>query len=125
MKIPAGYLPVMPYLILKDARAFLDFSKKVFNAAEQLIVPRGEGSDIIMHGEIRVHDAVIMFAESTDEWNSKTAGMFLYVADVDSVYNKALEAGSKSLMEPVQQDYGYTAGFNDPFGNQWWIAQGE
>lgn len=125
MKIPSAYLPVMPYLILKDARAFLNFSKKTFGAAEQLIVPRGEGSDTIMHGEIRIHDAVIMFADSTDEWHAKSSGMFIYVADVDSVYNRALEGGSKSLMEPVQQDYGYTGGFEDPYGNQWWIAQGE
>lgn len=25
----------------------------------------------------------------------------------------------------ITQEYGYTAGFEDPFENQWWIVAGE
>ncbi len=126
MKIPENYLPVMPYIIVPNANDFLDFLKNVFGAKEQMIVPdEKDSSRGIMHGEVRIHDAVIMFANSTDDWKGKTAGMFIYVDNVDNIYMKALEAKSKSLVQPVQQDYGYTAGFEDPFGNQWWIAQGE
>jgi PhnB protein len=122
MKIPDHYLPVMPYLILKDAQGFLDFAKAVFGAEEQLIVP-GEADRGIMHGELRVGDAVIMFAGATAEWGEKTAGMYIYVKDVDKVYAAALAQGARSLMHPEKKDYGYTAGFEDPFGNQWWIVQ--
>ncbi len=126
MKIPENYLPVMPYIIVPNANDFLDFLKNVFGAKEQMIVPdEKDNSRGIMHGEVRIHDAVIMFANSTGDWKGKTAGMFIYVDNVDNVYMKALEAKCKSLVQPVQQDYGYTAGFEDPFGNQWWIAQGE
>ncbi len=60
-----------------------------------------------------------------EQWKEKTAGMFLYVANVKDVYERAMKAGSTSLMEPELKDYGFTAGFDDPFGNQWWIAEGE
>jgi len=122
MKIPENYLPVMPYLILDRARAFLDFAKYVFDAKEQLIVP-GEDDRNIMHGEIRISDAVIMFAGSSEVWKQKTAGMFLFVDSVNTVYNKAIEKGGTSLQDPEEKDYGYTAGFEDPFGNQWWINE--
>lgn len=123
MKIPENYLPVMPYLILDKATAFLNFAKNVFGAKEQLIIP-GEDGRSIMHGEIKIHDAVIMFANSTEVWKQKTSGMFIFVDNLDTVYMKALEGGATSLQQPEKKEYGYTAGFEDPFGNQWWINQG-
>lgn len=122
MKIPENYLPVMPYLILNDAAVFFEYAKRVFGAKEQMIVP-GDDARRIMHGEIRIHDAVIMFANATDTWAEKTAGMFIYVDNVDRVYNAGIEQGGKSLQAPSQQSYGYAAGFEDPFGNHWWIVQ--
>jgi PhnB protein len=124
MKIPDNYLPVMPYLILDKAPEFLDYAKKVFGAKEQMLVA-GQEPGTIMHGEIKIHDAVIMFASSHKEWKQITSGMFLYVEDTDRVYNAAIEQGGTSLMPPSKQEYGYAAGFEDPFGNQWWLAQGE
>ena len=124
MNIPAQYLPVMPYLILDDAAAFLEYAKKVFRATEMMIVP-GEDGRGIMHGEIKIHDAVIMFANSTELWKEKTSGMFIFVDSTDRVYNAAIEQGGTSLQAPAPQPYGYSAGFEDPFGNQWWISQPE
>lgn len=124
MKIPQNHLPVMPYIILNDPAGFLEYTKKVFGATEQLIIPAEDGR-AIMHGEIKIHDAVIMFAGGNEQWGEKTCGMFIYVDSVDRVYNAGIEQGGTSLTKPTQQDYGYSAGFRDPFGNQWWITQGE
>lgn len=123
MKIPPQHLPIMPYLILGDAAAFLAFSKLVFNATEQLLT-RDE-HEKLRHCEIRIGDAVVMFAQASPDWSAKPAGMFLYVDNVDRVYDAALREKAISLMPPGKQDYGYTAGFEDPFGNHWWIVQEE
>ena len=123
MKIPEHYLPIMPYLILPNAKAFVAFMKTVFDAQEQLIVDRTE--TLIMHGELRIHDAVIMFADATEQFKERAAGMFIYVEGVDTTYAKALANGATMLMPPVKQEYGYTAGFQDAWGNQWWIVEGE
>ncbi|KOS06034.1 transposase [Flavobacterium akiainvivens] len=124
MKIPDQYLPAMPYIIVADPAGFLEYATKVFGATQQMIVP-GEGERAIMHGEIKIHDAVIMFAGGNEQWKPATCSTFIYVDNVDRVYNAAIEQGGTSLQKPTQQDYGYSAGFADPFNNLWWITQGE
>ena len=123
MKIPSQYNRVMPYLIIPDAAGFIVFMKEVFGAEEQRIVPLSEC--VIMHGELRIGDAVIMLADVTPEFTARPAGIFIYVDDVADTYKKAIAAGAVSLMEPVQMPYGFTCGFKDRFGNDWWPTEGE
>ncbi|HEY5867304.1 MAG TPA: VOC family protein, partial [Candidatus Tectomicrobia bacterium] len=41
----------------------------------------------------------------------------------DAVYQRALQAGATSTMEPTDQFWGdRNAGVEDPAGNRWWIA---
>jgi PhnB protein len=121
MQIPAHYNRLMPYLIIPRAYAFIDFMKQVFGATEQAIVPRSEG--VIMHGELRIGNAVIMFADATEQFAPRPAGIFIYVENTVETYKKAMALGAASTMEPMQQPYGYTCGFTDPFGNDWWPVQ--
>lgn len=120
LKIPEGYQRVMPYLILKNAAAFENFMKNVFDATEKYKAMRDDNT--IMHAEVRVGESVIMFAESGDQFEPNTAGMFIYVEDVDATYKKALAEGATSKMEPATMDYGRSSGVSDPFGNVWWIT---
>lgn len=108
----------MPYLVLPNAGNFTAFMKLVFGAVEQLLVPRENGG--IMHGELRIGDSVIMFADTTEQFGAKPASLFIYVENVDDVYEKALDAGAVSIMVPSKKEYGYTCGFSDAFGNDWW-----
>ena len=123
MKIPQQYNRLMPYLIIPDAAGFIVFMKNVFGAEEQILVPRSEGA--IMHGELRIGDAVIMFADVTPEFAARPAGIFFYVDDVADTYKKAITAGAVSVMEPMQQPYGFTCGFKDMFGNDWWPTEAQ
>ena len=119
MKIPKEYNPIMPYLIIKGAEGFVDFMKVVFNAKEQLIVPNPDGT--VMHGELRVNEGVIMFSEASVEYEPFPAGMCLTIENVDEIYNRAMDNGAISLQEPANRDYGRSAGFQDLFGNRWWL----
>ncbi|WP_460559521.1 VOC family protein [Ferruginibacter profundus] len=123
MQIPAHYNRLMPYMIVPEAYDFITFMKAVFGATEQVIVPRSEG--IIMHGELRIGDAVIMFADATEQYAPRPAGIFIYVDNVDETYKKALAFGATSQMEPCAMDYGYTCSFKDAFGNDWWPVEAE
>ena len=73
MKIPPQYNRLMPYMIIPNAAGFINFMKEVFGAKEQILVPRSE--DVIMHGELRIGDAVIMFADVTPEFAAMPAGI--------------------------------------------------
>ena len=109
MAIPLNHLPAMPYLILDKATEFLEYAKKVFGATAQMIVP-GEDGRGTMHGEIKIGDAVVMFAGSTDTWKEKPAGIFLYVSDINRVYNAGVEQGGNALQKPEEKDYGLRLG---------------
>ena len=49
--------------------------------------------------------------------------LYLYVADIDATYKRAIEAGAKSVTEPANMFYGdRTACVRDVAENDWWIA---
>jgi len=122
MKIPEQYNQLMPYLILKGTDGFKNFMAKVFDAKEQLMVPGEDGA--VMHGELRIGKAVIMFAEAGGQFSVMNAGMYIHVADADATYKKDLAAGDVTVegQEPSDKEYGRTCGVKDPFGNTWWIT---
>jgi uncharacterized glyoxalase superfamily protein PhnB len=64
-----------------------------------------------MHGELKIHDALIMFADASDSGEEKTAAIYIYVDNVKNTYQSALKKGAKNLQAPEKKEYGYTAGF--------------
>ena len=122
MKIPPNNQAVMPYLILKDVRKFIDFTTQVFNGKLLMQHFREENKDIIMHAEIDIHGSTIMCAEAIDPFPPQPAGMFTYVDNADESFAKAISLGAEIVMEPSTQEYGRTCGIKDPTGNVWWIT---
>ena len=119
--IPEGYHSVTPYLTVQGAATLLDFLKQAFAATELHRMTRPDGT--VGHAEVRIGDSVVMLAEARDEWKPMPGAMYLYVHDTDAAYQRALQAGATSLMEPADQFYGdRNAGVKDPVGNHWWIA---
>ncbi len=121
MKLPAGHQQVMPYLILKNAAAFFDFTAKVFGAKEHHRSYK-DGNKELMHGEISIGGSIIMFGQSSADWGTDNAGLFIYVDDADATFKKALEEGATEVMPLTDQSYGRSGGVKDPFGNTWWIT---
>ena len=51
------------------------------------------------------------------------ASIYVYVADVDRAYERALQAGATSVAVPEDKPYQErSAGVKDSFGNTWYIA---
>jgi PhnB protein len=120
LNIPEGYQQVMPYLIVENAAAFMEFMQKVFGAEERNKAMRDE--KLIMHAELSIGGSVIMLADATDLYKPQPAGLFVYVEDCDTTYNNALANGASSVSEPADQSYGRSAGVKDAFGNTWWMT---
>lgn len=120
VNVPQGYNTVMPYLIVADAEGLMDFLKKVFGAAEKMVVPDDKGE--IMHAEVTIGDSCIMLANSTEQFSVQNAGLYIHVADADTAYKAALQAGATSVMQPENRDYGRSGGVKDPWGNTWWVT---
>ena len=94
--------------------------KRAFGAEEMGVF---EQAGRVMHAAVRIGDAVLEMGEPAGETFSLPGRFFLYVADCDEWYRRAVEAGAASLAEPADQSYGHrTAMVADPFGNQWVTA---
>jgi uncharacterized glyoxalase superfamily protein PhnB len=73
-----------------------------------------------MHGAVTIGDSVI---ELGDNAGVPPSAFYLFVPDVDAVYDRALRAGAMSLSAPANQPYGHrSGGVKDPWGNNWYIA---
>ena len=118
--IPEGYHAVTPYLMVTDAGRLIDFLKQAFGAVETERVARPDGG--VMHAEVRIGDSAVMMGEPPGG-PAKPAALYLYVADVDATYARALAVGATAMSPPTDQFYGdRSAGIADPAGNTWWIA---
>lgn len=119
--VPAGHHTVTPYLIVRDARALIEFVERAF-AGE--VVRRWDMPDgTVRHAEIQIGDSRIMLADAGEQWPPMPAMVHLYVDDVDAVHRRALAAGATSIQEPEDMPYGdRSGGVRDASGNLWWLA---
>jgi PhnB protein len=127
--IPAGYHSVTPYLIIKGAADALGFYKRAFSATERMRLDGPGGS--IAHAEIQIGDSIVMLADEFPEMGALSphsiggspVGLCLYVADVDTVFQRAIAAGATEERPVRDQFYGDRSGtLRDPFGHKWTIA---
>ncbi len=122
MKIPNGHQPLMPYLILKNADAFIEFTKTVFGAKEIFKSYRDNDNKIIMHAEVQINGCNIMFADMNEFYGVANSNLFIYVEDADQTVEIAIANGATIVNELADQDYGRSGGIEDPFGNVWWVT---
>ena len=120
MAVPDYYQPIMPYLVVKDADAFIKFIRTVFDATEKLIVRNPD--DSVMHAEFTLSNGgTILFGQASVAWAAFPAPMYLVIKNVDELYAKGIANGATGNQEPGERGYGRSAGFIDQFGNQWWL----
>jgi PhnB protein len=119
--IPDGSHTITPYLVVEGVPKLIEFLKQAFGAQELGRMARPDGG--VMHAEVKVGDSKLMIGEPMGDWKAKPCSLYLYVEDVDAVYQRAIQAGGTSVREPSDQFYGdRTGGVIDPSGNYWGIA---
>ncbi|MBV8811733.1 MAG: VOC family protein [Acidobacteriaceae bacterium] len=127
--IPKGYHTATPYLIVNDGNRALEFYKKAFGAT---VIAKMDGPPgKIGHAEFKIGDSIIMLSDempggtgkSPQALGTSTVSIFLYVENVDSVFNQAVSAGAKADMPPQDMFWGDRFGkLTDPFGHLWGVA---
>jgi PhnB protein len=122
----ANYTPetvhtVTTYFHPAGAAKFIDFVKRAFGGHE---VERHDSPvGAVLHAKIRIGDSVIAVGEPHGQWQPMPTMMYLYVPNVDGLYQQAVQAGAKSIQAPVNRSYGdRSAGVEDEWGNQWYMA---
>ena len=119
---------ISPYLYYENGAAAMDWLIQAFGFEEDMRMTSAEGR--LEHGQVKLGDQIIMLGEPGSHYESPkkrggaTAGVHVYVDDVDAHYERAKAAGAEIQMEPTDQPYGdrrYDA--NDPEGHNWFFAQ--
>lgn len=121
---------VVPYLIVADAVAALDFYVAGLGAVEdhRLTMPDGK----VGHAELRFGGHRVYVA---DEFRTEgqvapqsgvrsPVGLVLHVDDVDSAVEQARAAGATIDRELIEEVFGArSAWLSDPFGHRWNLQQ--
>ena len=106
--IPEGYRTATPYLVFDDAAAAIEFYKNAFGAEERMRMEAPGGK--IGHAEIEIGDSMVMLSDSfpqsttrsPTELGGTTAGIFLYVEDVDTVAQRAIDAKTTNIVISIK-----------------------
>jgi uncharacterized glyoxalase superfamily protein PhnB/predicted enzyme related to lactoylglutathione lyase len=120
---------VTAYLCAHDAHAAIDWYVDVLGAVQHgEIIPMLD--DKVGHVELWFGDSIVYLSDEWPEGNvysPRTLGgaavaLMLEVADVDTVYARAVERGAIADRPVEDQPYGYRGGWlRDPFGYRWSI----
>jgi PhnB protein len=128
-QVPEGYHTVTPALTVKNGAEAIEFYTRAFGARELMRMPGPDGR--IVHAEIQVGDSRIMLGDEAPEMNclapttvgATTSSLYLYVADVDGAFARAVAAGAKAMMPVTDMFWGDRFGqVQDPFGHRWGLA---
>ncbi len=127
--IPEGYRNITPYLTVHDAAKAIDFYKEAFGAEERSRMTLPDGK-CIAHAELKIGDSIFMLSDEMPGQSCEPSavsescvGFYLYVKDVDKVFERAVAAGAK-VKEPLKDEFwGDRVGkIIDPSGHIWWLA---
>ena len=115
--LPRGWNTVTPRIAVSDPVGLAAFVRRVFGATGEDQKDRPT--------VLKIGDSRIMIGDASVRARS-TAFLYVYVADVDAAFRRALDAGARSVEEPSSQPYGdRRAMVEDPWGNSWQIAAHE
>jgi len=127
--VPTDMHAVAPSLVLRHAVEAIEFYKKVFDAKEitRLLTPDGR----VWHCELRIGDSVFFVSDELPHSSVKapSAEAFtstiirVYVPDADAAFQRAIDAGARSLRGMSDVFWGDRMGvIADPFGHVWAVS---
>lgn len=128
--IPEGFHTVTPSLSLKDSLKAIAFYEKAFGAKNPEVFPSPDGKHT-MHATIRIGDSILMMGDEMPDMGCKSAeslgtspiSLYVYVQDVDAIFEQAVAAGATAVMPVADMFWGDRCGsLKDPFGYVWTIA---
>ena len=111
---PEGWHTLTTRIVVADAQGLVSFIRDVFDGTGDYSPERPT--------VMAIGDSHLMIS---DEGNraAMPAFLYVYVADADGTYKRAIKAGATTLEEPVDTPYGdRRAMVTDQWSNVWQIA---
>ena len=112
--LPPGWHTLTPRIFVDDPERLVGFIRKVFAATGDYQANRPS--------EIRIGDSTLMIS-GTELRPRQTACLYVYVDDLDEVFERSVTAGAKVIESPTNMHYGdRRCTVEDAWGNVWQIA---
>jgi PhnB protein len=128
---------IMPFLYIEGAARALEFYKSVFGAT--VLMRDEEPSGIVSHAMLKMGDTTVMLSDPSSadvkqndvhrlsrpprSYGGSPVHLYIYVADVDDVVKRAIEAGAKAIDQVEDRDWGdRCGGIEDPWGHVWFVG---
>lgn len=118
---PAGYATVNPFIITHDANGLVEFLQRVFGATERPEARTLDDDGLLLHAELAIGNATVMFAERKPGWPFTPSLLQVYVDDVDTTLDAARQLGATVVTEPTSFFGDTFSRFRDPWSNLWWV----
>lgn len=119
---PPGFTTLFPYMMVDDARAYLDFLHDGLGGDVVAVHDAPDGG--VANAMVRFGDTTIMLSDAREAWPATTGTYYLYVDDADAAMARALSAGGDEIMPVADHPFGdRQGGVRDPRGNIWWLSQ--
>jgi PhnB protein len=123
LSLAPGYHSVNPYFLVRGVESFIAFLTEVFDGREETKFKEVRPDGLIDHADVFIGDSIVMMSDADATNSPRPSVAFVYVPDVDATYEKALDRGCVSRLEPTVAPWGErVAGFTDPWDNRWWIG---
>ncbi|MGW1173639.1 VOC family protein [Kitasatospora sp. NPDC002543] len=127
--IPDGYAELTAYLSVADADAAIAFYTRAFGAKELQRYTAPDGS--VPHAQILIGGTIVMLSDESPAagllgptaLGGTPVTLYLFVADVDTAFARAVAAGAEEKRPVQDQFFGERTGqVLDPFGHRWTLA---
>ena len=120
---PEGFGTVSPYIFAENPKVLIEFLKHAFYA-EIYSMDTDPETDTLTNAILAIGETKFMISQAREEFLGMRTSFYLYVKDVDAVFQHAVDHGAKVVFEPADMDYDdRQGGVIDPAGNYWWISQ--
>jgi uncharacterized glyoxalase superfamily protein PhnB len=116
-----GAPTIQPFLQPTRSEPVIAFLTSAFGATElgRAATPGGT----ILHTTLKIGNSAMELCDASGIYQPMPGMFYLYVADADAVYNRALECGAEAISAPADQPYSDRNGsVKDVSGNIWYVA---
>jgi len=121
--IPNGFSNVNSYLFTENPEELIQFLKNSFYA-EEINRSINERNNEISNCILKIGDSCFMISQARGEFVNMRSAFYLFVEDVDTLYENAIRNGAQTSFEPADMDYDdRQAGIIDRAVNYWFISK--
>jgi uncharacterized glyoxalase superfamily protein PhnB len=123
--IPEGLHSVTPQITIDGCAEAIEFYKKALGATEVSRAPDPSGKKV-WHAQLLIGNSAIFVNDAFPDMGggATPTSMWLYSADADGAFKRAVDAGAKVLMPVSDMFWGDRMGtVADKWGNKWTFAQ--